>query len=66
KFLQFEGTDVRELARLRDALNAGEPFLGELLNRGKHGRDTIMAASLYGVSDNDLKALAHFLARVPP
>ncbi|MDO9504342.1 MAG: response regulator [Hydrogenophaga sp.] len=39
KFLQFEGTDVRELARLRDALNAGEPFLGELLNRGKHGRE---------------------------
>lgn len=30
------------------------------------GRDTIMAASLYGVSDNDLKALAHFLARVAP
>eukprot|EP01041_Mallomonas_annulata_P019154 gene19154-38374_t len=28
------------------------------------GRDTIMTASLYGVSDNDLKALAHFLARV--
>ena len=30
------------------------------------GRDTIMAASLYGVSDNDIKALAHFLARVAP
>lgn len=30
------------------------------------GRDTIMAASLYGVSDGDLKALAHFLARVAP
>ena len=30
------------------------------------GRDTIMAASLYGVSDNDLKALAHFLSRVAP
>jgi PAS domain S-box-containing protein len=38
-FLQFEGTDVRELARLRAALDAGEPFLGELLNRGKHGRE---------------------------
>ncbi len=30
------------------------------------GRDTIMAASLYGISDGDLKALAHFLARVAP
>ena len=30
------------------------------------GRDTIMAATLYGVSDNDLKALAHFLSRSPP
>ena len=38
KFLQFEGTDERELARLRAALNAGEPYLGELLNRGKDGR----------------------------
>ena len=27
------------------------------------GRDTIMAASLYGMSGDDLKALAHFLAR---
>ena len=27
------------------------------------GGDTIMAATLYGVSDADLKALAHFLAR---
>ena len=27
------------------------------------GGDTIMAAALYGVSDADLKALAHFLAR---
>jgi len=39
KFLQFEDTDPRELARLRAALDAGEPFLGELLNRGKHGRE---------------------------
>ncbi len=30
------------------------------------GRDTIMASSLYGVSDDDLKALAHYLARVAP
>jgi cytochrome c553 len=30
------------------------------------GRDTLMAASLYGVSDQDLQAMAHFLARTPP
>jgi cytochrome c553 len=27
------------------------------------GGDTIMAAALYGVSDADLKALAHYLSR---
>lgn len=27
------------------------------------GRDTIMAASLYGISDNDLIAIAHYLAQ---
>ena len=30
------------------------------------GRDTIMAASLYGVGDDDLKAIAHFLSRLVP
>ena len=30
------------------------------------GRDTIMAASLYGVDDDDLKAMAHFLSRLAP
>jgi cytochrome c553 len=30
------------------------------------GRDTIMAAALYGVSDDDIKALAHFLSRTTP
>ncbi len=30
------------------------------------GRDTLMAAALYGVSDQDLQAMAHFLARTPP
>jgi cytochrome c553 len=29
------------------------------------GGDTIMAAALYGVSDADLRALAHYLARLP-
>ncbi len=29
----------------------------------RSGGDTIMAAALYGVSDADIKALAHFLSR---
>jgi cytochrome c553 len=32
----------------------------------RKGGDTIMAAALYGVSDADIKALAHFLARSNP
>lgn len=30
------------------------------------GRDTIMAASLYGLTDADLQAMAHYLAQLPP
>ncbi len=30
------------------------------------GRDTIMAAALYSASDDDIKALAHFLSRTAP
>jgi PAS domain S-box-containing protein len=37
--LQFEGTDRQTLARLSRALDAGECFHGELLNRGKTGRE---------------------------
>jgi cytochrome c553 len=32
----------------------------------RKGGDTIMAAALYGVKDDEIKALAHFLARRPP
>jgi cytochrome c553 len=32
----------------------------------RKGGDTIMAAALYGVSDADVRALAHFLARAKP
>jgi cytochrome c553 len=31
----------------------------------RKGGDTIMAAALYGVSDADIAALSHFLARLP-
>lgn len=36
--LQFDGTDPVEVARLREALNAGQAHHCRLLNRGKHGR----------------------------
>lgn len=35
-------------------------------DNARKGGDTIMAAALYGVSDDDLKALAHFLSRTRP
>jgi cytochrome c553 len=44
-----------------------EDFLLEAMHAYRENRrsggDTIMAASLYGIPDADLKALAHFLAR---
>ncbi|MBT9464411.1 response regulator [Hydrogenophaga sp.] len=39
EFVQFEGTDLRELARLRETLDARLPFHGELLNRSKSGQE---------------------------
>lgn len=39
KLLQFEGTDRDAIARLREALDARRTFSGELLNRGKQGRE---------------------------
>lgn len=38
EILQFEGTDSEEIERMRAALDSGESFQGELLNRGKDGR----------------------------
>jgi cytochrome c553 len=33
-------------------------------NNQATGRDTIMAASLYGINDDDLKAIAHYLSQL--
>jgi two-component system, sensor histidine kinase and response regulator len=38
-FLQFEGTDTGVVQALRTALDAGEGFRGELLNRSKQGQN---------------------------
>lgn len=53
----------------RLALQREEYLLSEMkaYRDGKRkGGDTIMAAALYGVSDADLTALAHFLSRIEP
>jgi PAS domain S-box-containing protein len=36
--LQFEGTDPETVRRMREALDAGLSFSGDVLNRDKHGR----------------------------
>jgi PAS domain S-box-containing protein len=44
--LQFGGTDPQTMARMRDALNAGAGFHGEVLNRSKHGRSYWLAVEI--------------------
>lgn len=43
-----------------------EPAMRQFRDKPRPGGDTIMAAALYGVSDADIRALAHFLARAKP
>ena len=47
-----------------------EEYLEAAMNAYRHytrtGGDTLMAAALYGTSDADVKALAHFLAKQKP
>jgi cytochrome c553 len=60
----FHGQNqVPRLAAQREEYLAAE-MLAYRDNKRKGG-DTIMAATLYGVSDADIKALAHFLSRRP-
>jgi PAS domain S-box-containing protein len=39
ELLQFDKSDPNTIARLRQALNERKPFKGELLNRGRNGRE---------------------------
>src|SRR5688572_2640715 len=52
---------IPRLAGQREAYLAGE--MRAYRDGKRSGGDTIMAAALYGVSDADIKALAHFLSR---
>jgi PAS domain S-box-containing protein len=39
ELLQFEGTDPNTVLQIREALNAGRSFAGEILNQGKQGNE---------------------------
>jgi len=53
RFLQGPGTDARELERLRAALRADEPYLGELINYRRDGTAFWNALSLVPLHDED-------------
>ena len=58
----FRGQNqVPRLAGQRETYLAGE--MRAYRDGKRSGGDTIMAAALYGVSDADIRALAHFLSR---
>ena len=58
----FSGQNqIPRLAGQREAYLAAE--MRAYRDGKRSGGDTIMAAALYGVSDADLRALAHFLSR---
>jgi PAS domain S-box-containing protein len=59
--LQFDKTDRGEIARLRQALDAGQPFKGELLNRGRDGREYWLELEIQPLFDAD-HALSGFMA----
>ncbi|MBH9577199.1 CHASE domain-containing hybrid sensor histidine kinase/response regulator [Inhella proteolytica] len=61
ELLQFEGTSQQELQRLREALNAGKPFRGELLNRGKNGHEYWIELEIQALRDR-AGQLSAFLA----
>ena len=59
--LQCPETDKNELRRLRRALDARQPFQGELLNRGKHGRRYWLAIEIQPMWGSD-GSLSGFMA----
>ena len=51
--LQDVGTDAATVQALRTALNACQPFQGEILNRGKDGRHYWLALDIQPLYDDD-------------
>jgi PAS domain S-box-containing protein len=61
ELLQFEGTDVGVIERMRRALNEGKSFLGEVLNRSKSGRQYWLEIDIQPIRDQS-GALVGFMA----
>ena len=59
--LQTEATDAATVQRLRAALDAGEGFTGEILNRGKSGRTYWLSLEIQPLRSDD-GALIGFMA----
>jgi cytochrome c553 len=61
--------DFRGRAQIPRLAGQREDYLTESMlayrDNRRTGGDTIMAATLYGVSDADVRALAHYLSRLP-
>jgi PAS domain S-box-containing protein len=53
ELLQFEGSDRQTVDRMREALDAGRGFHGELLNRGKHGDIYWLALEIQPLHDRE-------------
>ena len=61
ELLQFERTDPETIGRLRDALEARSTFRGEILNRGKDGREYWLEIEIQSLHDTH-GALTGFMA----
>ena len=59
--LQAEATDPATVRRLREALDSGEAFTGEILNRGKDGRVYWLSLEIQPLRDDE-GALIGFMA----
>lgn len=61
KILQGENTDKETLARLKNCLDRGQPFKGEMINYGKHGHEYWLDISIVPI--RDIKGrITHFAA----
>lgn len=61
KLLQCESTDLLEIHRLRESLQAEQPYRGELLNRTRSGKDIWLDIEIQPLRDSN-GALTGFMA----
>ena len=55
RILQGEKTDRAKLAKLKDALLLGQPFVGEFINYHKDGSEYLLLISIFPIPDKDGK-----------